>query len=92
MIEINIRDQKPIDYTPVVLSKLEEMQTYIERAKKAAQKECPYDLEHILYQMKYTLREATEIVNKVSDYYEVASIPPPKKENVILTKPLEPRK
>jgi len=91
MITINIQGEKPVDYTQAVLFKLEEISTLLSYAKEDVEKECPYDVEHELFHIKRSLREACEMVNKVADYYEVASEPRPKKEDIVLTKPLEPR-
>lgn len=91
MIELNLRERRPVDYTPAVAEKIEEMQTILTAAKNKLAKECPYDLESLLYQLKWPLREATEMVNKAADYYEVASELKPKKEDIILMKPLEPK-
>lgn len=83
MIELNIRDRKPVDYTPAVAEKLEEIEKIVADAKSNLYKECPYDLESDLFQLKRVLREVTEMVNKVADYYEVASECRPKKEDIL---------
>lgn len=83
MIELNLRYMKPVDYTPAAAEKLEEIEKIVADAKVNLYKECPYDLESDLFQLKRVLREVTEIVNKTADYYEVASEGRPKKEDIL---------
>lgn len=83
MIELNLRYMQPVDYTPAVAKKLEEIKEIIDNANVNLYKECPYDLESNLYQLKRILRETTEMVNKAADYYEVASEGLPKKEDIL---------
>lgn len=72
--DINYRFNGKIeDFTDPFKAKIDEIIGHLESAKRLADRDCPYDAEHSIYNAQRSLREAVEIVKKCSDNYEMTA-------------------
>lgn len=58
------------DYTQTVVSTIDSIIDTLAKAKEEALKDCPFETEHLLYQVKIELRNVMQTVDTVSDFYE----------------------
>lgn len=61
------------DFTDPFKAKIDEIIGHLESAKRLADRDCPYDAEHSIYNAQRSLRDAVEIVKKCSDNYEMTA-------------------
>lgn len=70
---------KPLDHTEDFKVKCREVIKYLEEAIAHADEECPYESESCINQAYMGIRMARQIVDTVSDYYQLTT--PYEKEN-----------
>lgn len=70
---------KPLDHTEDFKEKCREVIKHLEEAIAHADEECPYESEYWISQAYMRIRMARQIVDTVSDYYQLTT--PYEKEN-----------